>query len=163
MERLPLTGGEVPHRSGANVDDDPGRCDHRELEHIPVGEMNAALRFGAADLRRLRRSVYTVVRLGQSHPEHADGVIGTRRNIGFHVMWLGVVNERRIVGEYRIPDFGSDLELAYRDRVPGAAGADRKLRKPPTRAIDSLQSPIGLEKDDPARLAWIRFRCDVRH
>src|SRR5437773_2405537 len=108
--------------------------------------MNAALRFGVAHLRRLRRAVYTVMRLGKSHPDHADGIVGPRRDVRLRVVGLGGVDERRIVSEHRIADFGRDLEHAYGNRVSRTTEADWKLRNQPARVIDSLQSPLGLEK-----------------
>src|ERR1700676_1410969 len=102
---------------GADIDDHPGRCDRRESERIPVGEMNAALRFGSADLRRLRRSMYSVVRLRKPHPDHPDRIVGPRRDVRLYVVALGPVNERRIVRKYGIPDFGRDLELTHRDSI----------------------------------------------
>src|SRR6202163_1537473 len=83
--------------SGANVDDDPSRCDRGESKRIPVSKVNAALRFGATNLRGLRSSVYAVVGLGQSHPDHSDGVVGAWCDIGLHIVCLGAMNERRIV------------------------------------------------------------------
>src|SRR5450755_340561 len=78
-------------------------------------------------------------------------------------MWLGIVNKRRIVCEYRIPHFVGDLELAHRNRVSRAAETDRKLRQHPTRAIDCLQSPIGLEENDRCCLSRMRLRRDIRN
>src|SRR5438105_13817942 len=107
--------------------------------------MNTALRFGAADSGWFGSPVYAVMRLVESHPDHPDGIVGARRDIGFHVMSFGIVEERRIVREYRVANVGRNLEFAYRDRVSRAAEANRKLRKHATRTIDGLQSSIGLE------------------
>src|SRR6202011_1051068 len=78
-------------------------------------------------------------------------------------VWFGAMNERRIVGKYRVPDFGCDLELAYRDRVSRATQADGELRKESACAINGLKSAVRLEEDDRSRPAGFGVRRDVRH
>ena len=53
----------------------PGHLE--EMFGVPVREAEAAMRFGAADLLRLRRAVNAVARTTQANPRCADGVIRT--------------------------------------------------------------------------------------
>ena len=57
----------------------PGATRAATPQRIPVGEPDAAVRLGMADLRRLRRPVQAVVRPRQIDPDDADRVVRARR------------------------------------------------------------------------------------
>ena len=61
------------HHAGADV------AEFAETDGVPVGEAEAAMRLGSADLLGPGRSVDAVGREGESDPCEAHGVVGARR------------------------------------------------------------------------------------
>src|SRR5215471_11910534 len=78
-----------------------GMDDLRELEHVPVGQADAAMGLRPAHLRRLRGAVNAVVRLGQVDPADSHGVVRSCRE-DFLVRVGGVPEEIGIVVKDRV-------------------------------------------------------------
>ena len=74
-------------RAASHLQNDLGaRADQRREPHrVPVGQADAAVRFGVADARRLRRAVNAVVLLARSIHDHADRVVRTGRDLRLRV------------------------------------------------------------------------------
>ena len=92
----------------------------REIERVPIGEPNAAMRFGLADLFRRRRAMDAVARRAQIDPDDADWILRTRSDrklvLGLHAF----EGETRVVMIGRVVRDALDLELAARRRLFGA-------------------------------------------
>src|SRR5215472_17580137 len=121
-----VTGGRIgPMRASRSLPDEIDHCatmhHAREIERIPVGEPDAAMRFGFADLLRRRRAMDAVARRAQIDPDDADWIFRTRSDRKFVLGLHAFEAETRIVMIGRVMCYAFDLELSAWSGLFGAA------------------------------------------
>src|SRR5438128_2132440 len=122
--RMPAAFAVAAMALALDVDRDPRGCDRGELQHVPVGEVDAAMGLDAADESGLRRAVDAIVRHVEPHPHHAYGVVGPGSDLRLRVLRIVVVQLGRIEIEHRVLHLAHDLELARRQLVARSGHAD---------------------------------------
>src|SRR5258708_2847189 len=100
-----------------DVDRDAGRGERRELERVPIGEVDAAMGLDAPHERGLRRAVDAVVRLAEPHPQHADRAVGPGGDLHTRVLGIVVGQLARVVVERGIAHLAHHLQPAGRKLV----------------------------------------------
>src|SRR6185436_13180012 len=119
-----------------------------ELDGVPVGQADAAMRLGARDLPGVGRAVDAVVLLREVDPDDAHGIVraGLDRRLG--VLPFGVPEEPRVVVELRIPEDPRDLPPSGRQRIVPAAGGGRIAREDLAALVEDADRPIvGVDPD----------------
>src|SRR6266571_4878355 len=120
-----------------------------EIEHVPVGQADAAVRLGLADLRRIRRAVDAVARLRQVDPHDADRVVGPRPDRKGPVGLDLLEAESGVVAVGRLLDHLAHAVAPARRRL--LIAADRRRIKGDERAVavERTHGPAGFVDFDP--------------
>src|SRR5262249_8465406 len=109
-------------RSLANeIDHGPAMHHAGQIERVPIGKSNAAMRFGLADLLRRRRAMNAIARRAQIDPDDADRILRSRSDRKFVLGLHAFETEPRVVAIGRVVGDALDLELSAWRRLFGAA------------------------------------------
>src|SRR5215472_9298356 len=106
-----MTAGPSQSLLADEIDHCPTVHHAREIERVPIGEPDAAMRFGLADLLRRRRAMYAVARRAQIDPDDADWILRPRSDCKFVLGLHAFEAETRVVTVGRIVRDAFDLEL----------------------------------------------------
>ena len=132
-------------------------AEHDELEEVfgvPVGEAEAAVRFGAAHIFRLRRAVDAVARLVEAEPHRAHRIVraGLKDEFASKFLGLGGLRKyRRVEGVVRIRRERGDVQLfAERAFIHARRDAAREMSQHIAVRAKDLELPF-VEKDADER------------
>src|SRR5450759_4525286 len=137
--------------------------DHRrQIERVPVGQPDAAVRGGVAYLARLRRTVNPVVFLGEIDPYQPDRIVRPRRQRLLIRGVLGVPEELRVVMKLRIAGDAIDFPVAHRQVIGFVANGGGVKGEQRAGGIVRAHRTLFLGDGDAARPRR-RHDEDVRH
>src|SRR5690606_741206 len=124
------TPGSPPPAARRRTAAVPSRLQHRpharadrrgERPRAPVGQADAAVRLGLADVGRFGRAMDAVVLLRQVHPDYADRIVRAWLEGRLRMAGVGIPEQVRVVVEGRVAGNAVDLPFADRQRVVLAA------------------------------------------